>query len=106
MAKSIKKTVKRKMSSKKRSIKRSKPYQIIMLMLVVAVGVYFYINQPEPTAPSYSQNQNSEGFYYYTSVPSTDYYGSANNLEGEALLLELREIINSNVELQRYADAK
>jgi len=106
MANKAKKTIKKKINQKKRSVKRSKPYQIFLFILVVSLGVYFYLNQEEQAPPNYSQQQNSEGFYYYTSVPSTDYYGSANDLEGQALLDQLRIIINENVELQRYADAK
>lgn len=106
MAKQVKQTIKKKINQKKRKIQRSKPYQILIFLLVIAVGVYLFFNQEEPSVPNYSVNQNSEGFYYYTSVPSSDYYADANDLEGQALLLELRSIINQGVELQRYADAK
>lgn len=57
--------------------------------------------------PTYSSSQNSSGFYYYTpSTEATDYYYSANNLIGTALVNELNQILNENFTPTSYAEAK
>ncbi len=105
--------------AKKKTIKKSQikklkklPLPILILLLIVA-GVYFaytyvlpYLNYKDNTPVEYSSSQNEEGFYYYTSAPSTTYYSDANDLVKEALFIELNQIINTGFSPTRYSDAK
>lgn len=101
MAKS---TYRRKSSRKKKSTKS----QIIsfILFIIVAVVVYVLSQNKDQTPPTYRIDQNEEGFYYYEAAGSEDYYFDANNLIGNALINELRLIVNENKELLSYEEIK
>ncbi|MCR3906249.1 MAG: endonuclease [Tenericutes bacterium] len=87
--------------------KRQKPkiLNILLVLIIAAVG-YWYVNQEQATPPTYGTSQNDEGFYYYTFVDSGDYYDSANNLIGNSLTNELRNILSTNFEPTTYDDAR
>lgn len=102
MPTSYRRTTMRKRHKKKLS------YVSWIIIFVIAAIVYSSTQQEDdvPTLPNYSADQNDQGFYYYQTVSSADYYYKANNLIGSALKSKLNEISNDNLDLVRYADAK
>ncbi len=109
MASKVKRTTQKTVQKRMKQAQKKSMKQLVSVLLVIAAAAitYWYTsNLPETETPSYSSDQNSEGFYYYHSVGSSDYYGDANLLVGDALRDELNQIITSGFTVLSYADAK
>ena len=109
MASKVKRTTQKTVQKRMKQAKKNSMKQLISVLLVIAAAAitYWYTsNLPEAETPSYSSDQNTEGFYYYHTVGSSDYYGDANLLIGDALRNELNQIITSGFTALSYADAK
>jgi endonuclease I len=109
MASKVKRTTQKTVQKRMKQAQKKSMKQLVSVLLVIAAAAitYWYTsNLPETETPSYSSDQNSEGFYYYHSVGSSDYYGDANLLVGDALRDELNQIITSGFTALSYADAK
>lgn len=99
-----------KRSYKSRTKKRKSTQQSILsliLFIVVAAAVYYVTSHEsnEPT-PTYGSEQNAEGYYYYQGSTQNDLYASTENLIGTALMNELYVLVNENIDLQTYDDAR
>jgi len=100
-----KKTYRRPSKRKRRSTQQ----QILGFLLVLIVGAIVYLFLPEEElqlTPTYSSLQNEQGFYYYQDVGISDYTYTAQNLIGQALMLELRTITNDTKTLITYGDVR
>ena len=120
---------KRKPKVKKKHVKQLKklpiPILVVLFILIVGTAVVWVFygdtimkklnpesppvvdnGDPNPVNPIYSSDQNEAGFYYYNLEPAGGYYASANNLVGEALFLELRNIVQTGFNSVSYGDVR
>lgn len=88
--------------------KRNITYLFWVILIVAATLLYDSLQGLDngPSVPTYSADQNEDGFYYYQTASSGDYYYSANLLMRSALLSQLNQISNEHLDPVRYADAK
>ena len=111
MAYQRKTSLQRKKTHQLRRHKRNPKLQLIIFLIALGFAIYYYYQEqnqdPVDTyIPSYSSEQNEDGFYYYNLVGESDYYYDANQLIGQSLLLELRDIINQDLTRKTYDEAR
>jgi len=109
MANKVKRTTYKTVQKRMKQAKKSSTKQLISFLFLIAAAAitYWYTsNLPEAETPNYSSDQNTEGFYYYHTVGSSDYYFDANLLIGDALNDTLNQIITTGFTPLSYADAK
>jgi endonuclease I len=96
----------RKSTYRKKKSTQQQILSIIVFLVVAAVVYYLTSNQPNEPTPTYGSEQNAEGFYYYQGSTQNDIYASTDNLIGTALMNELHTLVNENLDLQSYDDAR
>ena len=109
MANKVKRTTYKTVQKRMKQAKKSSTKQLISFLFLIAAAAitYWYTsNLPEAETPNYSSDQNTEGYYYYHTVGSSDYYFDANLLIGDALNDTLNQIITTGFTPLSYADAK
>ena len=94
------------MAKKKYKSKKEKSLIVIVAMVLILVGylVSGLVNTPETA--DYSALQNNNGYYYYQTVGSNDYYSDTDGLIKTELVESLRIILNEDVTRTSYAEAK